>query len=79
MLLQKYAAELGEDLVNGLINADQKDETGIYEQRERVNTLREKIKAKLNNGSDSEARNDFVHLESLADYLVKKEQVWKYN
>ncbi len=75
MLLQKHAAELGEELVTGLLNADQKDEAGIYEQRERVNNLREKIKAKLNNGPDSEARKDFVHLESLADYLVKK-SVW---
>jgi pyruvate-ferredoxin/flavodoxin oxidoreductase len=75
MLLQKYAAELGEDLVNGLINADQKDETGIYEQRERVNVLREKIKTRLNNDPNSEVRNDMVHLDSLADYLVKK-SVW---
>lgn len=75
MLLQKYTAELGEDLVKGLINADQKDETGIYEQRERVNTLREKIKTKLNSNPDPEVRNDLVHLESLADYLVKK-SVW---
>ena len=72
---RKHTAELGEELVTALMNADQKDEAGIYEQRVRVNTLREKLKAKLNNGLDSEARKDFVHLESLADYLVKK-SVW---
>ncbi len=75
MLLQKHIAELGEELVNALLNADQKDEAGIYEQRERVTALKEKLKSKLNNGLDSEARKDLVHLESLADYLVKK-SVW---
>lgn len=75
ILLRKRTAELGEELVNELLNADQKDEAGIYEQRERVNVLKERLKAKMNNGLDSEARKDFVHLESLADYLVKK-SVW---
>jgi pyruvate-ferredoxin/flavodoxin oxidoreductase len=75
MLLQKHIAELGEELVQGLLNADQKDEAGIYEQRERVNILREKLKGKLNNNAGTELRTDLVHLESLADYLVKK-SVW---
>ena len=75
VLLKKYQSELGEDLVTALINADQKDETGIYEQRERVKALQEKLKAKLTNGLNSEARKDLAHLESLADYLVKK-SVW---
>ena len=75
MLLEKYASEIGEDIVTAILNADQKDEAGIFEQRQRVEVLKEKLKAKLNNGLNSEARKDFVHLESLADYLVKK-SVW---
>jgi pyruvate-ferredoxin/flavodoxin oxidoreductase len=75
ILVQKYASELGEELVSALVNADQKDEAGIYEQRERVAVLKEKLKAKLNNGLASEIKDDLKHLESLADYLVKK-SVW---
>ncbi len=75
LLLEKYTTEIGTDLVNALLNADQKDEAGIYEQRERVSKLKEILKPMLNIGSDSEKRKDFVHLESLAEYLVKK-SVW---
>ena len=35
-LLKKFSNEIGEVLVDELLNADQKDEAGIYEQRERV-------------------------------------------
>ncbi|MGE5682520.1 MAG: pyruvate:ferredoxin (flavodoxin) oxidoreductase [Bacillota bacterium] len=59
--------QIGEDLVTELLNADQSDETGIYNQRERVEKLKEKIKA-----------NDSIEAKSLmavADYLVKK-SVW---
>jgi pyruvate-ferredoxin/flavodoxin oxidoreductase len=66
-LVQKLSAEIGADLVTGLLNADQSDETGIYDQRERVAALRQK----LSGLKSPEARN----LESLADYLVKK-SVW---
>jgi pyruvate-ferredoxin/flavodoxin oxidoreductase len=44
-LIQKYAADLGNDLVNELISAQQKDEAGIYEQRERVKVLKNKASA----------------------------------
>ena len=75
ILLEKYTEELGTDLVDALLNADQKDEAGIYEQSERVKNLKEVIKSRLNNGLNPEAGNDFMHLDSLADYLVKK-SVW---
>lgn len=75
ILLQKYTSEIGGELVSALLNAVQKDEAGIYEQRERVSKLKEIVKAKMNNGLNSEARKDFMHLESLAEYLVKK-SVW---
>jgi pyruvate-ferredoxin/flavodoxin oxidoreductase len=58
---------LGDDLVDGLLNANQREEVGVLEQRERVEQLKEKIA-----GLDSpEAKR----LSSLADYLVKK-SVW---
>ncbi len=66
-LVSKLASVLGDDLVNGLLNADQKDETGIYEQRERVAALKEKLKS----DTSPEARL----LLPIADMLVKK-SVW---
>jgi len=66
-ILVKMKGEIGEELVNELLNADQKDEAGIYEQRERVETL----KNKLAGMTSSNAK----HLLSLADYLVKK-SIW---
>lgn len=66
-LLQKIAPEIGDDIVSAIINADQSDEAGIYEQRERVKLLKEKLK----DIKSPEA----VNLLSIADYLVKK-SVW---
>jgi pyruvate-ferredoxin/flavodoxin oxidoreductase len=66
-LVQKLAAQIGEDLVTGLLKADQSDEAGIYEQRERVSAL----KAKLQTIEAPEAKL----LLPLADQLVKK-SVW---
>ncbi len=65
--LQKLAPKLDQTLVEELLNADQTDEADIYEQRQRVKVLREKL-AGLNT---PEARM----LDSLADYLVRK-SVW---
>jgi len=75
MLIEKYKAELGEQLVDGLINSKQNDETGIYEQRERVAQLKIRLNQFLSNGYGEEAKSEFNHLLSLADYLVKK-SVW---
>ncbi len=66
-LLVRLAPELGETLVNELLNADQSTEVGIYAQRDRVKVLKQKL-ATLNS---AEAKQ----LLSLADYLVKK-SVW---
>ncbi len=73
-LLTKLAPQVGEQLVNGLLNADQKDEAGIYEQRERVSTLKTKLNEILNAG-DNGSNTDVLHLLSLSNYLVKK-SVW---
>ena len=55
------------ELVDALLHTVQRDESDIFEQRKRV----ERLKELLENHDDSDAR----HLLSLADYLVKK-SVW---
>jgi len=66
-LVQQLASQLGDDLVQGLLTADQSEEAGIADQRERVAAL----KQKLSSISTPEA----ARLLILADYLVKK-SVW---
>jgi len=59
--------ELGEELAESILNADQENEAGIEAQRERVTEL----KTKLTNSNDPRAKD----LISIADTLVKK-SVW---
>ncbi len=66
-LLKKLGTELGDKLVNAIITADQSSDTGIIEQRERVEELKKKL-AKI---KSTEAKQ----LLTLADKLVKK-SVW---
>lgn len=66
-LLAELSADLGEELVAAIANADQSTEQGIAEQRERVKALKEKLNA-LNT---EKAKLLLDH----ADYLVKK-SVW---
>ena len=66
-LLKKLTPQIGEDLVGGLLNAQQKDEAGIAAQRERVAALKQKL-----HGMDTpEAKN----LASVCESLVKK-SIW---
>ncbi|PPD49390.1 MAG: pyruvate:ferredoxin (flavodoxin) oxidoreductase [Methylobacter sp.] len=58
---------LGTDVVDAILNADQSDEAGIYEQRERVAELKQRLEAM----TDSKAKT----LLELADNLCKK-SVW---
>jgi pyruvate-ferredoxin/flavodoxin oxidoreductase len=66
-LLKKLSAKVGDDLAIGILTADQSDEAGIYDQRERVAAL----KVKLQKLDSPEAKL----LVPLADQLVKK-SVW---
>ncbi|MET0106629.1 MAG: pyruvate:ferredoxin (flavodoxin) oxidoreductase [Sedimenticola sp.] len=66
-ILASLSGEIGEELAQGLLGAEQPDEAGIHEQRERVEQLKERLKSM----DSPEARN----LASLADMLVKK-SVW---
>ena len=66
-LVQRLAPMLGEELTRGLLAADQSDEAGIKEQRERVKLLKEELR-----GLDTLEARDLL---AVADALVKK-SVW---
>ena len=66
-LLQRLSEKIGADLVTAILQAKQKDEADIFEQRQRVDILKEKLQ-KIDSG---EARQ----LLAVADMLVKK-SVW---
>jgi pyruvate-ferredoxin/flavodoxin oxidoreductase len=66
-LLTRLAPKLGDELVRQLIEADQKDEAGIYDQRERVEVLRQKLEG----DTSSEAKL----LLAVATHLVRR-SVW---
>ena len=66
-LATALSKELGQELVDAIVHADQSNEAGIDEQRSRVAEL----KKKLANSTDSRAKD----LISIADSLVKK-SVW---
>jgi pyruvate-ferredoxin/flavodoxin oxidoreductase len=66
-LLQKLAGTVGDNIVSAILNASQKSEADIWEQRERVAQLKEKLQ-----GVDSPEAKQLL---TLADYLVKK-SVW---
>src|SRR5690606_38923759 len=66
-LLAKHAAKVGAELADSILNATQKSEAEINEQRKRVAEL----KAALEGKTEQELKN----LLSVADYLVRK-SVW---
>lgn len=66
-LVHLLTAEIGEALSKAILDANQSDEMGIYEQRERVELLRQK----LEDVKTPAAKN----LLSLADNLVKR-SIW---
>ena len=66
-LLTQLSAELGEEQVDAILYADQSDEAGIYEQRQRIAELKLQLKAS--------ATPKAAALLALADYLCKK-SVW---
>ncbi len=66
-LLLSLQTELGDESVNALIQAEQSDETGIYEQRERVSALKQHLQHVTHPAAQT--------LMQLADSLCKK-SVW---
>jgi pyruvate-ferredoxin/flavodoxin oxidoreductase len=66
-LVLRMGNQIGDELVAAILAAPQKDEADIYEQRQRVSLLKERLQGKIS----PEARQ----LLALADLLVKK-SVW---
>ena len=69
-LLTTLGAEIGDDLVVTILEADQEDEAGIAEQRERVAELRRRLA-----GVSRDRAVDARRLDQLAGSLVKR-AVW---
>jgi pyruvate-ferredoxin/flavodoxin oxidoreductase len=67
-LLAKMGEAVGDEFVRAILTADQRDEPGVFEQRERVAELKRRLTAL---DGDAAARQ----LASLADALVRKD-VW---
>ncbi len=74
-LLQDLTTQIGQQLVTDILTADQKDEAGIWSQRERVNILKKRLNELLDQDLDDILKNKVKNLKFLADLLVKK-SVW---
>lgn len=68
-LIKALSGSVGDNLVTEILNAEQKNEPEIFQQRKRIAEL----KKKLADIKDSKARQ----LEKICDYLVKK-SVWAF-
>ena len=66
-LVLQLGTQIGDELASAILAASQKDEADIYEQRQRVSLLKERLQGK----TSMEAKQ----LLALADLLVKK-SVW---
>ena len=66
-LVSRLSGQLGDELVKGLLEADQSKETGIEEQRKRVHELKKKL--------DGLASPEAYGLMPIADGLVRR-SVW---
>ncbi|MTJ12292.1 pyruvate:ferredoxin (flavodoxin) oxidoreductase [Anabaena sp. UHCC 0187] len=78
-LLSQLSSEIGDNLVNAILKAEQKTEADIWDQRERIVILKHKLQEILTADEKNICVNQrlsaFANLQSLADYLVKK-SVW---
>jgi pyruvate-ferredoxin/flavodoxin oxidoreductase len=74
-LLADGAAVLGPELVAAALGADQSDETGIQEQRDRVARLHERVAELLDAPSPGLDARVLRQLDSLLDVLVRRD-VW---
>lgn len=72
-ILKQLSGEIEDNLVQGILHAQQRSEADIWEQRERVAQLKQKLDSI--NTSDRNLQSKIQNLKSLADYLVRK-SVW---
>jgi len=66
-LLKRFNGKLGDELIKGILDSPQKDESDIYDQRQRVVELKRKLET-INTPESKQ-------LAAVADMLVKK-SVW---
>jgi pyruvate-ferredoxin/flavodoxin oxidoreductase len=74
-LLERLRPVVGEGLANALLDAGQKDEREISEQRERVGALKKMLEWSLRRRPRGETADVERRLLSIADYLVRR-SVW---
>jgi pyruvate-ferredoxin/flavodoxin oxidoreductase len=74
-LVKQLTPEIGESLVTKILYNSQKNEADIWEQRELVNQLKQRLEELLNGELDKPLKTKIQNLKSLVDYLVKK-SVW---
>ena len=74
-LLSQLSSEIGDNLVNAILKAEQKTEADIWDQRERIVILNHKLAEIAETIKDANLKSKIQNLKSLADYLVKK-SVW---
>lgn len=74
-LLKQLTTEIGEGLVSAILENLQKNEADIWEQRDRVAQLKQRLEELLASELDSNLKAKIRNLKSLADYLVKK-SIW---
>ncbi|MEH1935850.1 MAG: pyruvate:ferredoxin (flavodoxin) oxidoreductase [Nostoc sp.] len=72
-LLQQLSSEIDENLVQSILKAEQKSEADIWEQRERIELLQQKLDEIVT--FDPNLKSKIQNLKSLVDYLVRK-SVW---
>ncbi|MEH1953966.1 MAG: pyruvate:ferredoxin (flavodoxin) oxidoreductase [Nostoc sp.] len=72
-LLQQLGSEIHENLVYSILKAEQKSEADIWEQRERIELLQQKLDEIVT--FDPNLKSKIQNLKSLANYLVRK-SVW---
>jgi pyruvate-ferredoxin/flavodoxin oxidoreductase len=78
----RFAAQLlrscdiiGESFVTDILNANQRSEADIWEQRDRISHLKQRIEEILTTTDDQTLKDQLQMLKAIADYLVKK-SVW---
>ncbi len=74
-LLPQFASIVGTELVDGILDAVQDNETALLQQRGRVQALKEKLEAYIGASHETPLRETARHLLSIADIFVKK-SVW---
>jgi pyruvate-ferredoxin/flavodoxin oxidoreductase len=75
-LLQQLSGEIDDNLIHAILNARQNSEAEIWEQRKRVELLKQKLDQITTTNIGGHRQTSAVqNLKSLADYLVRK-SVW---